>query len=107
CAWISTFRLRPGATLVPYTTLFRSVDEKPHMRAQPLLFVDDAEADAAKAPVEIVEHLAEGRALGLDDVRAAGVGAQQRGQFDPEDRKSTRLNSSHDQISYAVFCLKK
>src|SRR2546421_9509050 len=43
---------------------------------------------------------------GQRGVRAQAAGAACRGTRDP-DRKSTRLNSSHDQISYAVFCLKK
>src|SRR2546430_4559105 len=75
-------RRPPRSTLFPYTTLFRS--HLDHRR-----IVD-------------VEHL---------HVR---IGQDQRGQadvFDQHaaliDRKSTRLNSSHSQISYAVFCLKK
>src|SRR5688572_31717942 len=71
----------PRSTLFPYTTLFRS----------------DQEVDLARAGVE---H---------DPARRVGVD-QPRGQIDARilaDRKSTRLNSSHSQISYAVFCLKK
>src|SRR2546421_3026729 len=41
------------------------------------------------------------------DLLAPGQDRQADGRPDREDRKSTRLNSSHDQISYAVFCLKK
>src|SRR5688572_31974722 len=47
-----------------------------------------------------IEHDATARAPGGDEVGAVGHGAKR-------DRKSTRLNSSHSQISYAVFCLKK
>src|SRR5688572_31961571 len=49
--------------------------------------------------------------LGIHAQRAADQdrhgGGDGDGQHDPQDRKSTRLNSSHSQISYAVFCLKK
>src|SRR5206468_511664 len=55
----------------------------------------------AKACVQI-DHGVTGDPSGSGDVGAAGTGRP-----GPVDRKSTRLNSSHDQISYAVFCLKK
>src|SRR2546430_11414936 len=75
-------RRPPRSTLFPYTTLFRS-----HV-----IDVVWVEADAAGdgAPVEVANH------------------ARLRREIDERlDRKSTRLNSSHSQISYAVFCLKK
>src|SRR3712207_7829592 len=83
-------RRPPRSTLFPYTTLFRSdtaVDEAaPDVRAEAM------PADAAPNVDDITSlRLTEG---GLDV----------RGR---EDRKSTRLNSSHANISYAVFCLKK
>src|SRR3712207_8624167 len=87
-------RRPPRSTLFPYTTLFRS-----HSGV--------AIAGAAGPAVEMVklfqlqlEHYekVEGAALSLDGK------ANQLGQI---DRKSTRLNSSHANISYAVFCLKK
>src|SRR5258707_7981889 len=73
-------RRPPRSTLFPYTTLFRS-----------------------------------SRANFPSGLRLAGVGAGVRGtarnepahEFEKRDRKSTRLNSSHANISYAVFCLKK
>src|SRR2546422_5044177 len=71
-------RRPPRSTLFPYTTLFRSLPEK--------LVVPDH---------RVTTPLAERR----DD--RGGSGAARR------DRKSTRLNSSHGYISYAVFCLKK
>src|SRR2546427_6991635 len=89
-------RRPPRSTLFPYTTLFRSpalaalVVQRPVER--PIL-----DPRAVLAP-ELAEcALAIGAALTLAEPprRAAG------------DRKSTRLNSSHSQISYAVFCLKK
>src|SRR2546430_9689892 len=72
-------RRPPRSTLFPYTTLFRSLREPP--------------SPEEHAAVPGLEHLV-GPALSV----ALGGG---------EDRKSTRLNSSHSQISYAVFCLKK
>src|SRR5438034_1890879 len=50
---------------------------------------------------------ARGQRVEGPDPQAARVGAEQRGHTRAQDRKSTRLNSSHTVISYAVFCLKK
>src|SRR5688572_31812789 len=75
-------RRPPRSTLFPYTTLFRSLP-KPFDITEVLSVVARALADAKKPPV------------------------RDRGGDEPGDRKSTRLNSSHSQISYAVFCLKK
>src|SRR5438270_2167280 len=76
-------RRPPSSTLFPYTTLFRSLVARPEI---------------ARA----------------EDLRGKGVGISRLGttidtgaRLDGRDRKSTRLNSSHSQISYAVFCLKK
>src|SRR3989442_3269212 len=90
-------RRPPRSTLFPYTTLFRSY---PRGRRNP---------DSTPAPRNHVEHL--------------GSHAERRGETERNDngqrlalllptgrcrdRKSTRLNSSHVRISYAVFCLKK
>src|SRR2546427_5406833 len=97
-------RRPPRSTLFPYTTLFRSRvhanegvvgvdgsgrgfagDEALHVRAKVLYLL----------PVDLL-YVLQG---------PLGVGVQ--GGCGPGDRKSTRLNSSHSQISYAVFCLKK
>src|SRR2546430_5528024 len=78
-------RRPPRSTLFPYTTLFRSLHAQRY-RADRAQDVRDVLADAPVAP---------GRAA-LEHPVAVH-----------EDRKSTRLNSSHSQISYAVFCLKK
>src|SRR3712207_9032951 len=79
-------RRPPRSTLFPYTTLFRSGEEHAH--------------DAARGRVP--GRGAEGRRPGgRPDVPVHRGGAPRR------DRKSTRLNSSHANISYAVFCLKK
>src|SRR2546427_5880761 len=72
-------RRPPRSTLFPYTTLFRS-----HQRG-------------GVVAAGVLDHLAHRR------VGQPALALQVRGR----DRKSTRLNSSHSQISYAVFCLKK
>src|SRR5256886_4596409 len=86
-------RRPPRSTLFPYTTLFRSA-----------ALVDSAHT--AMLPTEpLVQRALEGATK-----RASGdaiVAAVRRLAADLGDRKSTRLNSSHSQISYAVFCLKK
>src|SRR2546430_9265585 len=77
-------RRPPRSTLFPYTTLFRSrVADEP--RLSPVHPARDRETPAR---------------AGVRDPRLLGV-------VRARDRKSTRLNSSHSQISYAVFCLKK
>src|SRR2546430_11494864 len=87
-------RRPPRSTLFPYTTLFRSLGRR-HRRRRigDRLLVGAEDGD--------VEHLlVAGDQPGQDRRRLLLVGER-------EDRKSTRLNSSHSQISYAVFCLKK
>src|SRR2546422_3665133 len=83
-------RRPPRSTLFPYTTLFRSRQSR--LRA----FVPGREHRSRPA-----RRSADDARRGDGDARGAG-----RGSADP-DRKSTRLNSSHGYISYAVFCLKK
>src|SRR2546430_11230489 len=90
-------RRPPRSTLFPYTTLFRS-------RAN--VFMTDVLPELLRVGV-------------LQEVQYLGAGQQRRFRLsvpmqridsalrDSRDRKSTRLNSSHSQISYAVFCLKK
>src|SRR5437660_9187930 len=87
----------PRSTLFPYTTLFRA-----RRRAA-------GRARRVAGPTERGHQLL-GGAAGRAGVRlAAGDGRQAGGACVParRDRKSTRLNSSHVAISYAVFCLKK
>src|SRR2546428_5282321 len=88
-------RRPPRSTLFPYTTLFRS-DFPFHEELQGGQRPSDRD-DLRKARGDVAEPPTE------DADRLALQSAAQRRQ----DRKSTRLNSSHDQISYAVFCLKK
>src|SRR5687768_17737139 len=84
-------RRPPRSTLFPYTTLFRS---EPATSSGPRRSWWDASGDGRGT----------GPALALHDARHRWPGAVLR---PPRDRKSTRLNSSHGYISYAVFCLKK
>src|SRR2546430_11584497 len=82
-------RRPPRSTLFPYTTLFRSPRSGPHGRRSALAHIRDRREGIL------------GRATSGRNQHAAYDAAHGR------DRKSTRLNSSHSQISYAVFCLKK
>src|SRR2546430_7406163 len=95
-------RRPPRSTLFPYTTLFRSRhrhrDERRVRYAARAAGRDDLEL-AGILPCPVVAVMALAVAARVDD--AAGRHAP------TQDRKSTRLNSSHSQISYAVFCLKK
>src|SRR2546427_5717797 len=87
-------RRPPRSTLFPYTTLFRSLTRTPGtlkslLDGLPSPWTVGNEGPDTWSPQDIVGHLIHGE------------GSPSR------DRKSTRLNSSHSQISYAVFCLKK
>src|SRR2546430_11585796 len=94
-------RRPPRSTLFPYTTLFRSVGPHHEGHAQPLAVLAHAAelADllvlAGRSDVERVAHR-----VGAEPHRVLHVGGQR-------DRESTRLDSSHSQISYAVFFLEK
>src|SRR3712207_7080513 len=88
-------RRPPRSTLFPYTTLFRSSRSRGGRVGQPHLEV------GAVAGLEAFQTQHPG-AVGQRDHRG-GSGRRVR----LGDRKSTRLNSSHANISYAVFCLKK
>src|SRR3712207_8020293 len=90
-------RRPPRSTLFPYTTLFRSGPPS-HQQA-----AADFAADLARAGVGIVYG---GGHVGLMGV-VADAALAAGGEVVGVDRKSTRLNSSHANISYAVFCLKK
>src|SRR3712207_8719123 len=100
-------RRPPRSTLFPYTTLFRSAlgDEVVDV-VRPVLdgrvahagvLLDDDLDDRGVQRVGLVDR----RGAALDVVHVAAL------VRDDQDRKSTRLNSSHANISYAVFCLKK
>src|SRR5689334_24553720 len=86
-------RRPPPSTLFPYTTLFRS-PQRQHRRNRH----------------ERVTYANQRLAIRFDELRRRKAHSQSRnkgGHEDSRDRKSTRLNSSHSSISYAVFCLKK
>src|SRR3712207_7219141 len=95
-------RRPPRSTLFPYTTLFRSQEEE-----------EDADADGEATEDE------KAAASGAVKRTKGATGPSKKSKVDAEpgegdddgeegeDRKSTRLNSSHANISYAVFCLKK
>src|SRR2546430_7518982 len=85
-------RRPPRSTLFPYTTLFRSAFPPLRGRSGKL------QEAGGQGPA--------GRG-GTDPPPDARAGADRPRQPGARDRKSTRLNSSHSQISYAVFCLKK
>src|SRR3989449_2493417 len=93
-------RRPPRSTLFPYTTLFRSVDLPLHFKFE---ILEEPSLNGDPHPVQLKITLVgevgreEGPIVGLD------LGPE----VHPQDRKSTRLNSSHGYISYAVFCLKK
>src|SRR5690349_22563073 len=95
----------PRSTLFPYTTLFRSLFWAPHYNV-PL---------ALRCPLAVtvhdLNHLTVERSLAKRVyARRMFKRVQRRASVvfcDSTDRKSTRLNSSHVEISYAVFCLKK
>src|SRR5438270_4970439 len=82
-------RRPPRSTLFPYTTLFRSIG--------------DLEAKLGAVLFQLPPNFKKDTGLLAEFLECVPSGL--RAAF--EDRKSTRLNSSHSQISYAVFCLKK
>src|SRR5207248_8418030 len=90
----------PTSTLFPYTTLFRSRDGALDESE------DAVEVDGHGLPPLLGRHFINGRVVGRPD---AVVGHEniKPAEAGDGDRKSTRLNSSHRTISYAVFCLKK
>src|SRR5256886_4266652 len=91
-------RRPPRSTLFPYTTLFRSAET--------------GGASCRRIRARVAANRSRGIAREVGNSRATGCGDGVKigsGEANGEnaDRKSTRLNSSHSQISYAVFCLKK
>src|SRR2546430_9470448 len=83
-------RRPPRSTLFPYTTLFRSVGQTTRV---------------ARECGDVARHVDDARRALPKDTRERLAG--HAGPRRVEDRKSTRLNSSHRQISYAVFCFEK
>src|SRR3712207_7583399 len=99
-------RRPPSSTLLPNTTLCRSVSDTPDT------VMREMETSQLKEAIERLPDRARYvlvRRYGLDDQEPATL-AELGDELDisrERDRKSTRLNSSHANISYAVFCLKK
>src|SRR3712207_8171622 len=85
CSLLLMIRRPPRSTLCPYTTLFRSLGDQFRDLHTPV-----GESGAKR-----------------DEGSLCGSGQLRGKEIVSEDRKSTRLNSSHANISYAVFCLKK
>src|SRR5262245_64478454 len=92
---------RPRSTLFPYTTLFRSDPAAGRREARTSTGVRPERLQRGRLPKSALDHRGPERRPVSDRFRRPG-------KLDlPADRKSTRLNSSHLGISYAVFCLKK
>src|SRR5688572_32697926 len=89
----------PRSTLFPYTTLFRSIDVAEFERR----IVNAILKNTAVKPSAFEDLLTPEKYARLEE----NMWRLGNGFYLQEDRKSTRLNSSHSQISYAVFCLKK
>src|SRR3712207_6979549 len=88
-------RRPPRSTLFPYTTLFRSVPRADPPPEEPRRAGQEVALDALDVPA------------GGDDEDGIACRLRKVAVEETRDRKSTRLNSSHANISYAVFCLKK
>src|SRR5699024_12840264 len=86
CILLITLRRHPRSTLFPYTTLFRSIRRRPNTPQEVDLLVSSG------------AFVRKNNGISFSDDFVSYVA---------RDRKSTRLNSSHVSISYAVFCLKK
>src|SRR2546430_5137995 len=106
-------RRPPRSTLFPYTTLFRSVVyDRYGWEAHPLYPAGEFYGEFAS--YDVMLDLPDDQVIGATGVPVEGDPGWEKAKVDPRlvidyqrDRKSTRLNSSHSQISYAVFCLKK
>src|SRR2546422_5772494 len=94
-------RRPPRSTLFPYTTLFRSIEQRQRDAAQRL--PGAGAVDGGRLVVLRRDRLQRGQ----EDDRVEAEPRPHVDQRERGDRKSTRLNSSHGYISYAVFCLKK
>src|SRR3712207_7795234 len=93
-------RRPPRSTLFPYTTLFRSEDLRftQKVKGTKMLVVAITRIDAETDEKPFKQHYNKAKQMEPGEAREAAI---------DKDRKSTRLNSSHANISYAVFCLKK
>src|SRR5205807_9507057 len=106
-SYVLVYGRPPAPPLFPYTTLFRSPEDLPGLAARQLEILEDA-ARAVRPGGTLVLAVCSLEPEEGSEVAARFLGAH--AGFEPvpvTDRKSTRLNSSHLVISYAVFCLKK
>src|SRR5688572_32658327 len=99
--FVSMLRRLPTSTLFPYTTLFRSRDAA--MARDPIRAPRPEEP--MKRSLYLLAPLA--FAAGCAQMQQKPARVEMTADANTEDRKSTRLNTSRSQISYAVFCLKK
>src|SRR5690606_39724977 len=103
---LASYRLHPRSTLFPYTTLFRSptpIGTDLYHRYEEMLGLTETLRNN-------VAHYATALATSPQNLNAVcrkAAGQPAATVLANQDRKSTRLNSSHVKISYAVFCLKK
>src|SRR5688572_32537204 len=95
-------RRPPRSTLFPYTTLFRSMEGGACFRGR-----GDGVARLAFSSSIMYDRFAAGGEAEPENIELRCRLCRYRHKRHYADRKSTRLNSSHSQISYAVFCLKK
>src|SRR5947208_10711167 len=93
----------PRTTLFPYTTLFRSQDERARLEFTKL----KAETEKLEHEITKLKLSSQESARGYRLERLKTIATAVTATVALSDRKSTRLNSSHQIISYAVFCLKK
>src|SRR5438067_8393766 len=91
--------LPPRSTLFPYTTLFRSPLRDKQIRISVIVYI--ADTDTLSPPSKFDSRLVRD----VFEFQSTQIAIKEMLRL--EDRKSTRLNSSHVSISYAVFCLKK
>src|SRR5438034_2198223 len=94
-------RRPPRSTLFPYTTLFRSRE------ALVSIIGERAKVAAVAGLRDSLTKAASEVSIEVDDPELLSVPVEGVDVYVTKDRKSTRLNSSHTVISYAVFCLKK
>src|SRR5256885_13254504 len=92
-------RRPPRSTLFPYTTLFRSGNRHLHLPVMPVHWLERAVVKA--------ELMSRRKPASRGDFKTHSLRYSSKTPASEGDRKSTRLNSSHLVISYAVFCLKK
>src|SRR2546430_8378273 len=100
-------RRPPRSTLFPYTTLFRSSEVIKRLNSDQCEYCETRQGPFEIHHIRKLKDVAKGKALWQQLMAAKCRKTVVLCRTCHQDRKSTRLNSSHSQISYAVFCLKK